>query len=204
MGKDNDMSFLVDCTRAAAELHDLLVCSQISFTAQKLIREETATVMISQKMSQTISIGYAKTLLVSVNFNQFLSRSEQFFSEVYFFENGIEAGNPRLLSGIQNTTIVEGTDEQPPKIEQQLQIPSFLAHRANPKSCILFLCKLALHTQDYYPVMYDNKDRWLGAMIGMQQTRATTIWTFDYTDKKQTRIAEKTALMNGCAWKKNQ
>ena len=136
-----------------------------------------------------------------MSFNQFLSNSEQFFSEVYFYENGIEAGNPKFLSGIQNTKIIKGTDEQPPKIEQQLKIPSVLAYRANPNSCILFLCKLALHTEDYYPVMYDKKDRWLGAVIDVQQTKATTIFTFDYTQKKQTQIAEKTELLNGNPWK---
>ncbi len=57
-----------------------------------------------------------------------------------------------------------------------------------------------LHTQGYYPVAYDNKDRWLGAVINLQQTTATTILTFDYTNKKQTQIAEKTTLLNGAAW----
>ena len=203
MEEGQQMSYLVDCTRAAAELHDLLVCSQIGFTAQNLVREEMMTVMLSNKMSQTINMGYASSFLVSVSFNQFLRTPEQFISEAYYFKDGIMAGGAVPILGLQQKKVIERTSEQAPRVEQHIKLTSPLAHRANPNSCVLFICKLALHTQGYYPVAYDNQDRWLGAVINLQQTTATTILTFDYTNKKQTQIAEKVVLLSGAAWSDN-
>lgn len=201
IGDDNDMNYLIDSSRAGAQLHDLLVCSAISITPQNLVREEMITHKIDLKISQTINTGYANAFILNVNFNQFLQHKNQFICEAYYYENGISNALTSPIYGLNSKKMIAGTDDNPPQIEQHITIPQAISKNANPRSCILVICKLALHTQSYYPVSYNGKDRWLGAVINVQQTTATSILTFDFTGKKQTTIAEKSDLLSGNAWR---
>lgn len=90
-----------------------------------------------------------------------------------------------------------------PTAQVRVHIPLAVAHRANSKSCVLFICRLHLHSKGYYPTNFDSDERWLGAVIGVEQTTATSIITIDATFKEKTRIAPKQELLNYFAWREN-
>lgn len=202
MGEGNTMMHLLDFTIAAAELHDLLVCSQIGFDITKLINVESTTfpAAMDYRMSQTLKTGTVKSLKISVSFNQFLNNASQFIYEVYFYKKGMRSGGYKKLNIDNKITIERGTAESAPKAILNIDLPNDVTNNIVGRSCLLFICRLKLHSEGFYPVDYNNDERHLGAIIGLESITATSFYTIDGTYKEKTAIAPKTKLLNHTAW----
>ncbi|MCF6351082.1 MAG: hypothetical protein L3J23_08670 [Flavobacteriaceae bacterium] len=63
----------------------------------------------------------------------------------------------------------------------------------------LFVCRLQLEGDHYYPVNYDHNQRMLGAFIGLKQLEVNGVTTYR-TNGSHTQIAGKSKLLNLTAW----
>lgn len=206
LGNNNSMKHLANFKIAAAELHDLIVCSKIEILINKLAEKERQTYAVSSgigmPISQTITSGKVKDITVKVSFNQFLQKPEQFHYEVYYYKNGMNSNEkPKPLEYKQPVTIENTEKNAPPKAVVNFSISHNIIKNITQKSCILFVCRLKLHGKGYYPVDYQNNERSLGAIIGLKSTKSSAIYTTDLTYREHTCIAPKAQLLDYSAWK---
>ena len=193
----------VETDEVLAKLYDLLVASEVAFDPTGLTRETSATTEDWRGNSASIvtrDTGYALGFNVSVAFRQFLRAPEPFESEAYYYHYGIRAGGPKRLTYLAEKCVRPGGEGVAPRLEQQLTLPKHLVDTAGPDACILYLCRLRIDAHGYYPLSYCRDERWVGAVINVQQVRDNDR---NVTGGLPARAAAKADLLDGSAWRTN-
>ncbi len=197
--KEIDLS---DFVRASAELHDLLVCSRISFEATKTIRNTEEIEMPPKDFMQPLIIreGYATEFEVAISFNQFLKNEDQLSYKVFYYPQGMEQGHVEIA--IERAVRIEkGSDAAPPKAIVTIRLSAEMAAKATIKSQLLFVCRLNLEGDNYYPVDFQLNHRMLAAVVSIRQLEASGVATYS-THGSHTKIAPLSDIVKPSTWGK--
>ncbi len=191
---------------AGAELTDMLVCSNIRFLGIS-DGDKKYTPSIPQYglgKSTKIKEGYVSNFKIEISFRQFLRSEDQLSYNIFFYENGINRSLPSDVSAKVKISLTEGTSQTSPAIVISFTLPDNLSK--NTESCILFICRLHIDADKYYPVEYDNTVRYLGAFSGIY-SNSQTIYNsqpIEVNSSYQGNIKIDTLknLKSGKAWQK--
>lgn len=152
---------------AYQDLLDILVCANIRFTPTKLqLREKlqpwTSTLRVNIEISDIIS--YRAT----ISFRQFLTSPDQLEYDVYYFENGLDT-TPKPLTIKEQQITIDKTKGQIPKAIIDFTVYKNELTNNNKTSYIVFVCRLALEKNKYYPIDINGEDRYIGAKFTTQE-----------------------------------
>lgn len=150
-----------DFKAAYQDLLDVLVCAHIHFTPTKLVHKNTIrpwSSTVSVTITQSDITGYK----AEISLRQFLTREEQLEYEVYYFENGLDTSPQRI--GIKSEQIsIEKIPGKIPKAIIDFEVNQSELVNNNTNSHIVFVCRLELEMEQYYPIDIANKPRYIGA-----------------------------------------
>ena len=80
---------------------------------------------------------------------------------------------------------------------QRLELPADLVAGADPRACVLYVCRLRVGAHGHYPLAYRGEERWVGAAVNLRQVRAGGRAR---TGGRAAKAAAKAGLLDGTAW----
>ena len=97
-----------------------------------------------------------------ISFRQFLTHQDQLEYEVYYFENGLDKHNQQIELKSEKVTI-DKTEGQIPKAIIDFEVERSALKNNNKTSHIVFVCRLELEKNKFYPIGIEGKNRYIGA-----------------------------------------
>lgn len=156
-----------DMKVAYQDLLDTIVCADIHFKPTKLIEKNTV-----QPWTSTHSVSITTSDIVSyqaqISFRQFLTYGEQLQYDVYYFESWQDKSPKKIILNNEVITIVK-TKGTIPKIVVDFSItPSDLTNN-NKSAYIIFVCRLEIDKNQYYPTDINQQARYISARFTTQE-----------------------------------
>ena len=146
---------------------DILVCANIRFTptelmVRKRIKPWTSTMSVSIEISDIIAYR------AEISFRQFLTTEDQLEYKIYYFENGLDATHEEIKPISEEITI-DKTEGQIPKAIIDFKVNKGDLKNNNKAAHIVFVCRLELEKEKYYPIDIEGKQRYIGAKFTTQE-----------------------------------
>ncbi len=207
---DTDYQKWNDFKYAGAVLTDLIISSRVDFKPLYPLKDEEDDqrsilwALITGKKVSNMS-GYIKKLEINVYYGQFLKSEDQFVYQLYFFKYGFNGKHHEMKDVEPEIRIEKGDDEKPTKIVLTLDIPENYLKHFTENTKILLVSALVLSTNNFYPTLYNENFRLMGAYFGVKYLEewtgtkyvSTTKSTFE---KSNIAIAPLNELLAGKGW----
>ena len=103
-----------------------------------------------------------------ISFRQFLAKEEQLEYGAYYFENGLDQ-TPACLDLVEQKVVIEKKKGQIPKAIIDFTVKRAQLTNNNRASHLVFICRLKLEENKYYPVDIGGADRYIGAKYTTQE-----------------------------------
>lgn len=187
---------------------DVLVCANIHFTPTKLIKSKTIKPWTSTH-SVDITTSDIVAYKAEINFRQFLTYTDQLEYEVYYFENWETQQYKKIALKNEKITIERKKGEIPKAIVEFNVSPNDLTNNST-NAHIVFVCRISLENQKYYPIDIHEELRFIGAKFTTQEKVTNvgrgifmkkTIKSSDY--QAPVKIDTLKKLLSKEAWKRN-
>ena len=146
---------------------DILVCANIRFTPTELILKKNIRPWAST-ISVSIDISDIVAYRAEISFRQFLTTEDQLDYEVYYFENGSDI-TPVKIEPESETIIIDKTKGQIPKAIIDFKVNKNDLKNNNSGAHIVFVCRLKLEENKYYPIDIKDEKRYIGARFTTQE-----------------------------------
>ncbi len=156
-----------DMKVAYQDLLDTIVCANIHFKPTKLIVNN-----VLQPWTTTHTVEITTSDIVSyqaqISFRQFLTYGEQLQYDVYYFESWQDKDPCKIKLKNEVITIVKNKNTIPKVIVDFSITPSDLTNN-NKSAYIIFVCRLKIDKNQYYPTDINQKPRYISARFTTQE-----------------------------------